>query len=678
MEVNALDEHLARVASHDVVPALSDVLRDIPVPEWPAAIRDCAAGPLGSVICKAATRALESGEQPAPDLIDALLSGITSQPSLLALNDAVDALLDSGPFVQQFGQRLCDALLRGRTSSMSQRPLLAAGYLEGALRLAIANAARPTRVLTALELEDLSELNAEYAERLPRLIGAALDRWGDDENLAPALRKDLQSLQEVPDASADATFEFGLDLLRQAANEQAAAALSLLIQAREQMAAAVAAEEDRDDAALYGAGLDALMAFVHADRPLLTASRDRVTQLLDKRTAWLRGLHTPAWRQPRREAERAWERLVLILDSSAAHLVEPAWLDVWEALAAILEAYQLDRQVIPVPGASHAPGIEAVVRPMLERGIAREQALLAGLRNAAKVAATAEHPPIDAAQLQTFLDHVDALTERPTGHRHSREPEAASEGDQLALDRLQERAPALIRELGTDKALLVARDMSDEVLDLVEGISYRHTYDAAANSQVKLLERKIQEGLASCPDYTGRVRRDFDLLTWELITFIAQRHDLETSGELAYLKPFPRGKAPHEDVLQMDYLSWIQRGKLAGRAQPEARNVSTGRADIQVNFGTVRFFIEVKREESDASDAAMEKSYLIQAADYSGTNPVLGQLVVLDLTKHADGVRHLRDCVWVTKHRPSGSGTDRYVVVGVVIGNRGTPRSYSH
>src|SRR4051794_28736580 len=110
----------------------------------------------------------------------------------------------------------------------------------------------------------------------------------------------------------------------------------------------------------------------------------------------------------------------------------------------------------------------------------------------------------------------------------------------------------------------------------------------------------------------------------------------------------------------------------------EARHVATGRVDIQANFGTVRFYIEVKCEERDASDAALEKSYLTQAADYAGTNPTLGQLVVLDLTKHPDGVRHLRESAWVASHRPTGSSIDRYVAVGVVIGNRDTPRSCSH
>ncbi|MBQ0990711.1 hypothetical protein KBX08_11480 [Micromonospora sp. H61] len=677
MEVNALDQLLADAAAQDTAPPLTELLRRLPTDGQTNAIRDSAAGPLGHLTCQSTAHALEIGTLPGSEIVDALLTGLTHQRSLLTLNDAVDALLNSGPFVQQFGQRLCDALLRGHTDALDQQPLLAAGHLEGALRLAIVKAARPVRVLSALELDDVTRIDPEYAERLPRLLGAALDRWGTDENLAPPLRQDLDSLREVPDAAADATFEYGLDLLRRAANEQAGNVLTLLVQAREQMATAVAAEENRDDAALYGAGLDAIMAFSRADRDLLVASRDSVSSLLNKRDAWLRGLHTPEWRRPRREAERAWARLVLILENAAEQVAVPAWLNVWEALAAVLEAYELDREVIPVPGMSNAPGLEAVIRPTVEQRIVREQSLLAGLRQAAEVAASSEDPPIDAEQLQVLLNRVDVLTERPTDQRHARETGTASEGDPSALARLIERAPSLVARLGPEKAMRAAQGMTDEALGLMEGVAYRESFDAAAGPQVDLIRRKLEDDLAECPDYVGRVRQYFGLLTWELATFLAARHDMQLTGALAYLKPFPARKAPHEEKLQVDYFDWLQRGKLVGRVQFEVSHVATGRVDIQAGFGTIRFYIEIKRELTDASNDALEHSYLTQAGDYAGTNPALGQLVVLDLTDHSDGVRHLRETAWVARRRPTGSSIDRFVVVGVVIGNRDTPRSYS-
>ncbi|MBM0201957.1 hypothetical protein JNW90_01650 [Micromonospora sp. STR1s_5] len=675
--MNALDGLLAEAAVADAAPSLTSLLRDLAVKDPATAVRDTAAGPLGHLVCRATVRAFEDGEALEPATIEAVLAGVGTQRNLLTLNQAIDALLGSTEFVNQVGQRLCDALLRGHASTLDDWPLLAAGHLEGALRLAIAGAARPIRVIGALELEDVPHIDPGYAERLPRLIGAALDRWGADEAVALTLRQDLDSLRSVPDAAADATFEYGLDLLRQAANAQATTALDLIIRAREQMATAAAAEEARDDAALYGAGLDAIVAFSRADRAMLVSCRDSVTSLLNHREAWLRGLHTPAWRRPRQEAERAWARLVLILDSAAEHLAAPAWLDAWEALSAVVEAYELDRGVSPVPGSAAIPGLAAVIRPTIEKTIAQQQSLLAALRHATESAAAMPEPPIEAPQLEALRGRIDVLTDRPVEQRHAREPGDPSEDDLPTLDRLISRAPTLLAVLGQHKAELLARDINDGALDIMEGVAYRRISESAGGPAIDLLKRKLDSGLQDCPDYAGLVRQYFDLLNWELATFLATRHDMQLSGTLAYLKPFTAGEAPHEEKLQTDYANWLRGGQLAGRIQVEVSNVATGRVDIQVGFGTIRFYIEVKRELTNATDASLEQSYLTQAADYSGTNATLGQLLVLDLTKHPDGVRHLRETTWVAKHRPTGSGVDRYVVVGVVIGNRDTPRSYS-
>ncbi len=307
----------------------------------------------------------------------------------------------------------------------------------------------------------------------------------------------------------------------------------------------------------------------------------------------------------------------------------------------------------------------------------QQQSLLATLKLAADEAGSRADPPIPAAQLQLLRDRIDVLTERPPEQRHRREPGDTSEGDPSPLDRLITSTPSLLSVLGPEKAERLAVGLGEELLDLMEGVAYRRITTSAGGPAVDLLVRQLKSGLAGCPDYVGRVRQCFDLLIWELVTFLAARHDMQLTGDLAYLKPFTTGKAPHEAKLQMDYFDWLQRGQLVGRVQFEVSNVATGRVDLQAGFGTIRFYIEIKRELDNAANDALEESYVTQAADYTGTNAALGQLVVLDLTDHGDGVRHLRETAWVATHRPTGSTVDRYVTVGVVIGNRGTPASYS-
>lgn len=176
--MNGLEQGLTHGAADLAVPPLSRLLAHLKVGDVTSEIRDSAAGPLAHLLCQAAARAVEEDGGLDPDTLLALLGGLSLQHRLLALNDSVDALLSSGPFVRRYGQQLCDALLRGHRATLDSRPMVAAGFLEGALRLAIADAAKPLKVLGALEVDEAASLNPDYAERLPRLIGAASRQVG--------------------------------------------------------------------------------------------------------------------------------------------------------------------------------------------------------------------------------------------------------------------------------------------------------------------------------------------------------------------------------------------------------------------------------------------------------------------------------------------------------------------
>jgi hypothetical protein len=106
-------------------------------------------------------------------------------------------------------------------------------------------------------------------------------------------------------------------------------------------------------------------------------------------------------------------------------------------------------------------------------------------------------------------------------------------------------------------------------------------------------------------------------------------------------------------------------------------DVATGRADVLVTFGTIRYLTEIKREMARVDKAKLEAKYVQQAAEYGNTNVPLGQLLVLDLAPHADGTSRIDESMWVARHRPQGTSRDRSVVVGVVAGNRPTPSGLS-
>lgn len=136
-------------------------------------------------------------------------------------------------------------------------------------------------------------------------------------------------------------------------------------------------------------------------------------------------------------------------------------------------------------------------------------------------------------------------------------------------------------------------------------------------------------------------------------------------------------KKPLEEELQQDYHQWLSTGPLAGLCAVEMSDVATGRADVLVAFGTIRYLTEIKRHTVRADKAKLEAKYLQQAAEYGNTNVPFGQLLVLDLAPHPDGAPRIDESVWVARHKPHGANLDRSVVVGVVAGNRPTPSGLS-
>lgn len=671
MTAGPLDRLLAS-GLEDGVPALGELASRL-IGDRGAALATSASGPLAPLLCRSLVRELRQNGVVAEADVEAVVEGLTRQRALLATLDATDELLESAEFARLHGTRLARALLAAHDAALADRPLVASAFAEGALRLALAGATSPARTSVMLTPEDPDRLAADYLERLPRLIGAALDAWGGQPAIAGTLRATLSALAEMPATAADASFEQGMDALRRAAGDSRPAALRLLGEARRWFGLAEAAEEVRHDAALYGAGIDVIMAFARVDGRALVVAERRLSEGLAGRMAWLEGTHLPAWRRPRMAAFSAWGRLTAILEKAHRAGAEHVWLNAWPALEAVLDAYVLNRSVIPVAGELNSAGFARVVQPVIEDSLVNREILLAQIRRLTDELAQATELPARAAQLRALRYRLDQLVGRD-GRSDGTRPEL---DDRNELGRLVALAPSLLAELGPADAADLAAHLDDDHLRLVEGVAYNGTVRQAAMRDpvtARLLER-LSSGLQPCPDYRGVVRRQFDALCGETIAFVAARHDAKSSAGVDYLRPMK--SPPHERVFQDDYVDWLRRGPFAGRIDVEVPSVATGRADVKVGAGTTAFFVEVKRELRDASAEALERSYLTQAADYAGSGAILGVLLVLDLTPHPRGVRHLSECAWVARSRPPGSKRDRYVVVAVVAGNRSSPSTYS-
>jgi hypothetical protein len=573
----------------------------------------------------------------------------------------VDELLASPVTLESQGTRLHDALLRDLATVIQSNPLLAAGRLEGAVRLAVAGAVLPFSVLNQLTTLP-TDAPEEFTEHLPRLLGVAMDRWANETTIAVSLRIALDRLRQDDAAAADAMFELACDQLRSAlAAETMPAVMEALTAARSGFATVDAADEARHDAKAYAAACDAILAFAAHDATRLADAADQLEDALDQRTAWLSGMHQPSWLRPRRAAELTWRRLVLLLRAAADRLSETVWMDVWEALATVLDAYTHVRTLRPLPGTFATPGLAMVVEPTIENAILRQQSLLAALRRSVAEASKMDPPPLDAQTAELLLTRIEtAATGQREGHRRPSRP--ASDGDdeephQPDITRLRRLAPALIHALGERQAADLVTDISNGGLQVLEGVVYS---SALARSRTAhpvldpLLDDLLRQ-LAESPQFVGKVRNTFGLLLEQTLRFLFSRADITTKTwglhrekDKDYRRLLMKGeRRPLEEDLQQDYYQWLATGQLGGLVKVEAPDVAMGRADVLVTFGTLQYLTEIKREWTNSARTNLEDKYVRQAAEYGNTNVPFGQLLVLDLTPHPDGAPRVDESAWI-------------------------------
>jgi len=622
-----------------------------------------------------AATALAAAVTAAPDgwavTASAFAAKLGNQRSYLALADTVDALLDAPAAARAVAPALYTALLADHDRCAHEHPLLAAARLEGALRVALADAVTPYLVLH--HLADVGDLPDEYLEALPRLIGIALDRWDTDKALTEPLTAALRALRAHHGAAAAAAHELACQRLRTALREADATTVANgLATAAEQFAEAVTLDETRDDAAAYAAVCSAVAAFGLGDAQGLDDATTTLDVVMRRRAAWHRGMHQPAWQRPLLDAEVEWLGLMIDLRNAAERLAERSWLETTAAVGQLARAYTAERSTAP------APGLIAVVRPMIENRVAENAVLLDQLSRAVVT---------DRARDQRLLPAgADLLLEAIRARRADRRPRdgaddsADKEGDPAVDARIDRLAPRL-RKLPGDIARLVALRADDDQLAEIGAILAAATASGIMEHPALWpMRTKIVQDLSAYPAFEGETAASVTALLDTTLTFLLDRYDRGSPvvpGLRDILRPLGKGdEPPHEKDLQAQFYLWAANShQFAGRAQLEMSDIATGRVDVIVRLREIKLVTEVKRELDDASRPSLEQQYAAQAAAYSGSNVPFSQLLVLDLTDHSFGVPSLPDLAWVIEHRPQADASPRHVVAAVVVGNRPTPSS---
>src|SRR5680860_126513 len=594
---------------------------------------------------------------------DLLLQAVVAAlPTLtnLAFLEAADVALNSPQLLRAKGRALALALSDRVTAEWATNGIQAYSYLETLTRLGLAEKAARYRALehlTSISLDDPEDL----LERLPKLIGLALDCWNED-----GLSDKLQLLLEHEMTRADASYELAQLSLRTALESSTLeAVLAGLTSARDLFTTVENMEEARDDATIYRCALDITVAFAAGDASApndsLTESVESLTNALARRAAWTTRSDLGSWAAPRRQAEVEWSALARTLRSAIDPLSEPSWQTPSEALARVLGAYQASRSITVMTG----DGLRVVLEPTVEAAFLRREGLLNHLRGLVE---TEDLPEEEREAARELLAAVST-------------PKPGPGGD--AVGKAWAAAPDLAAELGDDldpgiaaELAAVAEQAPDLVRTLNDGARTRTRIKARESDPVvdQLLGR-VLEGLETCADLTGTARDEFiELLTY-VLRFAADRANIGRMNggpDVHYLFEPEDGKAFTEDFLQRDIASWLKASPLRRFVRMEEHDVSAGRADVTVDQ-THKFTLEVKRDLKDVSPAALLKAYGGQAAAYSVTGPGVSLEMVLDLTDQSHGTPTLKESFWV-QEVPISGGKARHVVTIVIHGNRVTPR----
>ena len=212
--------------------------------------------------CAPEFAALAEAAYRADDPRSPLLMGevVATLPKLrrLVFSDTADVALNCPNLMAGHARPLTAALADRVESTRASDGLQAYAYREVLTRLGLTQSTARLRAVDLL-LSVTSNDAPDFLERLPRLVGLALDRWREDELVGV-----LELLAEFDEAKVrDALFELAQLSLRSALEEKSLeSAMIGLVSARDQFVTIDSMAEARDDAALYRCALDVVVAFV--------------------------------------------------------------------------------------------------------------------------------------------------------------------------------------------------------------------------------------------------------------------------------------------------------------------------------------------------------------------------------------------------------------------------------
>ena len=574
---------------------------------------------------------------------DLVIKGFENAAFAGTLRSASDALIASSSVRDRLAPRIGKALEKRLASRSDDLNGLVAAYaLETWLRLALGEVVQKHRLISVLVDIDSHE-NGLFAEHAAKIVGAAFHAWRE-RDLLPVLER----LRRNPEASGEATFEYGHALLSIALEgNDKHEVMSGLEAAQVLFAEAGRIDADRSDAHLYAAVINVVRGFAQgASETDLIAAVEAVETAAADRAFLLSAGRLPHWLAPRWDRDVQWLELVDSVPRLAADLGRPSWLRACSALDGLLKVYDADRTI------ADAAGFGVVLKPRIEASFVRERGLLAHLDDRLCDKAFVGE---DREAAATLRKRIAAIAAEPNSPGKSGEG-AFTEKLRGALDEIGATTPFIERVVGLLEDKLV---VEDEI----------------ANPIVQGIQDYIRSRLEGAAHYEGRIRVTFDRLLRQVIMFCADRQDA-SKQELGERGAYLFNKDAVEGDLQMDLRSFLYGNLLGATVQTEVQGIAKGRCDVYVGHDGWRFLIELKKHEGHVTPEVARK-YVGQATSYQGTNVKLGMLGILELVDRIEPPSGLESCIWYDSLVPAGDAHARHLVVFKVPGRLRRPNELS-
>jgi hypothetical protein len=579
-----------------------------------------------------------------------LILGLRNTPDPLAFSGTIDAIFSAPVVVAAMAEELEAALLeRAALRTDAREAHIAIDAIDGMLRLVLADAARPFRLLALLSGLSTDE-HPSFAEAVARRLGVVYLHIAEP-SARGAARDALTRLTAIPPARGDVEHELGAARLVDALESTVAAEVEhALREARKHFAAALQSDAERLDAQLYANALDGVLALVeHRPAEVVSAAADEVEQLALVRSAWQAPGRLSHWLGDRAAAEREWWMVTATFAAAAHHLDDDAWLNAGASLEAIARAHRA-AGVANVLGIEPGPGLRAVVEPRISEAFVRFHDRTRALKR--WIQGIRDDP-----DLADAVAGLEVVVDDPKG-----EPATA-----IAALRAQAPHPeafdALLAGVTNRQQQLLERRL--ETLDGEDSV--------LVNPAARRVRNDVRAALEGLPDYEGQTRIFFDRIVDLTIRFVESRQNLQpgfAKGRFSYLAD----PDALELAMQLDYFDYLTSTELGGVVDLEVVNRGAGRADVHFALGGRHIVAELKRDKNAVVPGKID-TYLDQAGMYQSSNVALGLLLILDLSPKPGGqIRSLGQSFWVAE-KPSLAPGDarRAIVTAVVAGNRPSP-----